>query len=115
MFELRSKNATGEPSHMRLKQLVPPIMAAAALSAGCGDTEGTGGKEGPLVPKGAVGGKLTIAQWPLYIDPGKHGTLAEFERDTGVDAKWVEEINDNVEFFGKLRPELERGESGGRD
>ena len=28
--------------------------------------------------------------------------------------KYVEEINDNVEFFGKVRPQLARGDSGGR-
>src|SRR3712207_4505128 len=28
--------------------------------------------------------------------------------------KYVEEINDNVEFYAKLRPLLQRGESGGR-
>ena len=59
-------------------------------------------------------GELTISQWPLYIDPGKRGTIAEFEETTGVDVKYVEEINDNNEFFGKLRPLLERGDTGGR-
>jgi spermidine/putrescine transport system substrate-binding protein len=90
---------------------------AALLAAGCGtDEEPTGGDKaaGPVVPKGKVEGSLTISQWPLYVDPGKRGTVAEFENATGVKVKYIEEINDNAEFFGKLRPQLERGDSGGR-
>ena len=53
---------------------------------------------------GPVEGKLTISQWPLYIDPGKNGTIAQFEGDTGVDVNYVEDINDNQAFFGKIQP-----------
>ena len=92
-------------------------IAAMLVAAGCGTDEPPAkGDEAsaPVVPKGSVKGDLTIAQWPLYIDPGKRGTIAEFEKATGVDVKYVEEINDNAEFFGKLRPQLERGDSGDR-
>jgi spermidine/putrescine transport system substrate-binding protein len=61
-----------------------------------------------------VKGAMTISQWPLYIDPGRHGTIKEFERASGVTVKYIEEINDNAEFYGKLRPVLARGDSGGR-
>src|SRR3954467_4209051 len=100
--------------------LVKPALvlaAVAVVAAGCGssDNQATGKKdEAPTVAKGPVRGNMTISQWPLYIDPGKKGTVAEFERDTGVSVKYVEDINDNVEFFGKLRPQLARGQSGGR-
>ncbi|MEA2365334.1 MAG: spermidine/putrescine transport system substrate-binding protein [Thermoleophilaceae bacterium] len=90
---------------------------ASLAAAGCGTDEPTatsGDEKAPVVKKGEVGGKLTISQWPLYIDPGKRGTIAEFEKASGVDVKYVEEINDNNEFFGKLRPLLERGDTGGR-
>lgn len=63
---------------------------------------------------GPVQGELTISQWPFYIDPGQNGTVADFERDTGVDVNYSEEINDNQQFFGKLQPLLDRGDSGGR-
>ncbi len=102
---------------MRLRKLVPAViaLALAALAAGCGgDDDGASGNEGPVVPKGDVNGSFTFSNWPYYIDPGKKGTLADFERDTGVKVKYVEDINDNVEFFGKLRPQLERGDSGNR-
>ena len=77
-----------------------------------GDCSTTGGQQ--LVPAGQAGDELTISQWPLYIDPGKDGTVAQFERDTGVDVKYVEDINDNSAFFAKIQPLLQEGESGGR-
>src|SRR3954453_14889770 len=94
-------------------------LAVAATAAGCG---GGGGIESQSKGSGeqadaggAVEGKLTISQWPLYIDPGKDGTVAQFETDTGVDVDYIEDVNDNLAFFGKLQPQLERGDSGGRD
>jgi spermidine/putrescine transport system substrate-binding protein len=90
----------------------------AALVAACGDSGIEGGATADVqtVPaaKGEPSGEVTISQWPLYVDPGKDGTVAEFEDKTGVDVKWVEDINDNVEFFGKMQPLLAKGESGGR-
>ena len=89
-----------------------------ALLAGCGsdDTVG-GGSDDPVETadaSGPVEGELTISQWPFFIDPGKNGTVADFEAETGVEVKYLEDINDNQQFFGKLQPLLENGESGGR-
>jgi spermidine/putrescine transport system substrate-binding protein len=96
------------------------VAALAALIAGCGTDSGIEGSstaDVQTVPAADAPpqGKLTISQWPLYVDPGKDGTVAEFENKTGVDVKWIEEINDNAEIFGKLQPLLAKGESGGRD
>jgi spermidine/putrescine transport system substrate-binding protein len=91
------------------------LALVAVLGSGCGTDESEADKkEAPVVEKGPVKGSLTISQWPLYIDPGKNGTIREFEDKTGVKVDYLEEINDNVEIFGKLRPMLERGDSGGR-
>jgi spermidine/putrescine transport system substrate-binding protein len=81
---------------------------------GCGEEGGKSAKEAPVAKSGPAKGSLTISQWPLYIDPGKKGTIAEFERKTGVDVKYIEDINDNAEFYGKLHPMLVRGDSGDR-
>src|SRR3954447_14180474 len=95
------------------------VAASAALATGCGGGGGIeGGSSGPAQRadvSGPVQGKLTISQWPLYVDPGKNGTVAEFEKKTGVQVHYIEDINDNNEFFGKLQPQLAKGESGGRD
>ena len=93
------------------------LMASLALAA-CGDDDGIeGGSDAadvPTAPAGPVEGELTVSNWPLYIDKGEENTIAEFEAETGVTVKYIEDINDNVEFFGKMRPILEQGESGGR-
>jgi spermidine/putrescine transport system substrate-binding protein len=97
-------------------------VAVLALSLGlaaCGGGGGGGGssEDAPTAKAGPVKGELTISNWPGYIDPGEdgeEGTIAEFEKETGVNVKYIEDVNDNEEFFGKLSPQLERGESGGR-
>lgn len=92
------------------------VLALALGLAACGDdTVGGGGNgEVTIAKAGPVKGNLTISNWPGYIDPGKGGTVAEFEEETGVGVEYIEDINDNEAFFGKLQPQLEQGQSGGR-
>ncbi len=100
-----------------MKSRFAVILLFVGLAAGCGDDLG-GGNDDPVQiadASGPVEGELTISQWPLFIDPGGQGTIAEFEAETGVEVKYVEDINDNQQFLGKIRPLLENGEAGGRD
>ena len=92
------------------------LLLIAGLFAGCGGSaiEASNTQAEEVDASGPVEGKLTISQWPLYIDPGKDGTLAEYEKASGVNVDWVEDINDNTQYFGKMQPLLSRGESGGR-
>ncbi|MFF7476051.1 extracellular solute-binding protein [Streptomyces sp. NPDC008092] len=64
--------------------------------------------------------RLVFANWPLYIDvdddnPNKRPTLDAFEKSTGISVDYIEEINDNDEFFGKISPALMNHQSTGRD
>lgn len=64
--------------------------------------------------------RLTWANWPLYIDTDdadtkKRPTLDAFEKRTGIAVDYVEEINDNDEFFGKISPSLMNHQQTGRD
>ncbi|MFI9243267.1 PotD/PotF family extracellular solute-binding protein [Streptomyces sp. NPDC053086] len=64
--------------------------------------------------------RLTWANWPLYIDtdddnPNRRPTLEGFGKRTGISVDYVEEINDNDEFFGKISPSLMNHQSTGRD
>ena len=68
-----------------------------------------------IAESGPVEGELTVSNWPGYIDPGKNGSVAEFEEQTGATVKYIEDINSNLQFFGKMQPLLDQGESGGRD
>ena len=38
----------------------------------------------------------------------------KFTERTGVEVEYIEDVNDNAAFFGKVQPQLDQGESGGR-
>ncbi|MEU7645921.1 polyamine ABC transporter substrate-binding protein [Streptomyces huasconensis] len=64
--------------------------------------------------------RLTFANWPLYIDTDdqdktRRPSLEAFEKRTGIDVRYTEEINDNDEFFGKISPSLMNHQDTGRD
>jgi len=99
--------------------MVAMLVAVAALALGlaaCGGGAGGGGNGGEttVAEGGKAKGELTISNWPGYIDPGKNGTVARFEDSSGVKVDYIEDINSNDAFFGKLQPQLEQGQSGGR-
>jgi len=94
---------------------VAALVLAIGIAACGGDTVGGGNEAEVTTAKpGPAEGKLTISNWPGYIDPGKDGTVAEFEKDSGIGVDYIEDVNDNESFFGKMQPQLEQGQSGGR-
>ena len=69
---------------------------------------------------GSEAGKtLTISNWPLYIDVDektkKRPTIEQFQKKYGIKVKYIEDVNDNATFFGKIQGALSRGSSTGRD
>jgi spermidine/putrescine transport system substrate-binding protein len=100
----------------RLVAALVVFVLALGLAACGDDTVGGGGNSEDVstAEAGKATGDLTISNWPGYIDPGPKGTVAEFEQETGVKVDYIEDINSNDGFFGKLQPQLEQGESGGR-
>ncbi len=112
------KEAT-EQMKAKLTAAIAVLVGALALAACGGDgggglesgSEDTNTEDIPTAQGGEPSGELTISNWPLYIDKE---TVPNFEEETGVSTKYIEDINDNTEFFGKLRPQLAQGESGGR-
>ncbi len=61
---------------------------------------------------GETGGKLSVLNWPLYIDKKSKGL---FEDETGVDLKYSESLNDNNEFFAKYQRQFSQDEYPGFD
>jgi spermidine/putrescine transport system substrate-binding protein len=92
------------------------LAATIALTAcGGGDSVGGGDSGDVTVAKaGTPSGSVLISNWPGYVDPGAKGTVAEFDQATGVSTDYKEDVNDNVVFFNKLKPQLDQGSSGGR-
>ncbi len=62
---------------------------------------------------------LSFSNWPLYIDiddkTKKKPTLDKFIASSGIQVKYTEDVNDNDEFFGKVRNQLAAGQDTGRD
>jgi len=113
-------NATNTTRVARPRVVLAALLAVVAVFAiaACGDggdSVGGGSDSGTEVAKsGPVEGEITISNWPGYMDTGSRNTVAEFQDKTGVKVDYVEDVNDNAEFFGKLQPQLEEGKSGGR-
>ncbi len=91
------------------------VLALAACGGGGGGTVG-GANEGPTqtAQGGKATGDMTFSNWPGYIDPGSNGTVARFDKTSGVHVKYIEDVNDNNQFFGKMQPLLQQGQAGGR-
>ena len=96
-------------------------LSAMSLLAACGGDDLGGGtkEEAKKISGGKVGGTLAFSNWPLYIDINdktkERPTINAFEKEYGAKVKYTEEINDNNEFFGKVRQQYAQGDSGGRD
>src|SRR3954451_21542700 len=94
------------------------MSSAGTLLAACGGVKGTDkggpGKTTATHPQVAVK-QLNFSNWPYYMDP-KRNVLKEWSKaHNGAHVKYVEEINDLDEFFGKVRQQLQRGETLNRD
>lgn len=81
--------------------------AGASMLAACGGDDGDGASGGGSDEK-----ILNFANWPLYIDTKRvdgeksYPTLEAFEQETGIDVNYSEPVNDNEEYFAKIRPIL---------
>ncbi|MEA2448580.1 MAG: spermidine/putrescine transport system substrate-binding protein [Thermoleophilaceae bacterium] len=93
------------------------MSSAGTLLAACGGTKGTNTNDPTKAvsgnhPKTKIG-EIDFSNWQLYIDKA---TIPDFEKQyPGSKVKYTEDINDNEEFFGKVRQQLQRGDSIDRD
>jgi spermidine/putrescine transport system substrate-binding protein len=115
--------------HLTRRELLErAALGGAALSlpgflAACGGDgiEGAATTTAPATTQAAreLADKLTISNWPLYIDidekTKKRPTLDQFTADTGVEVDYIEDVNDNDEWFGKNQAALRQGKAIGRD
>jgi spermidine/putrescine transport system substrate-binding protein len=90
-----------------------PGILAACGSSGSKASEGTTSVEQKLAKT------LNFSNWTLYMDVNKKKktfpSLIAFQKKTGVHVNYMEDINDNASFFGKIQGPLSRGQSIHRD
>ncbi len=61
--------------------------------------------------------RLLVSNWPGYIDPRRFedNTRDLFERETGIKVRYTDDVNDNAEFYAKVRSQLGSCEAIDRD
>ncbi len=82
-----------------------------AVLAACGSSD-SDTSSGPATTAGQSDSKLRISNWPLYID---EDTVPNFQDASGLSVAYTEDVNDNEEYFAKIREPLSRGEDIGAD
>ncbi len=97
------------------------VLSLPAFLAACGGggIDSTATTVGTTTAGGSVKDTLTISNWPLYIDidekTKKRPTLDQFTKATGIKVDYIEDVNDNDQWFGKNQAALAKGQSVKRD
>ncbi len=107
-------------SRRRLLQ-VAGISSVAVAAAACG----TGGDDGTAsegsAPQDVSDTEKTVdwSNWVEYMDidedTGAYPTLERFQEESGISVNYTEDVNDNNEFYAKVRTQLEQGQDIDRD
>jgi spermidine/putrescine transport system substrate-binding protein len=112
--------ARASMSRRRLLQAAG-IGGVAVAAAACG--AGGGGDSAPTASapedKSETEKVVLWSNWVEYLDidedTGGYPTLERFQEQTGISVSYNEDINDNNEFYAKVRAQLEQGQSIDRD
>jgi spermidine/putrescine transport system substrate-binding protein len=91
----------------------------AMAAAACGTGGGTSGDVATQEDQSERSKTINWSNWPLYIDvdedSGVRPSLDAFTAATGIAVVYNEDVNDNNEFYAKVRTQLEQGQDIGRD
>jgi spermidine/putrescine transport system substrate-binding protein len=92
------------------------VLTLPGLLAACGGSSKAGA--GSTVSH-KLAKTLHFSNWTLYMDTNNkthtNPSLVQFQKKYGVHVDYVEDINDNASFFGKIQGALSRGQSIHRD
>lgn len=95
----------------------PPPTAAGTAPATAGATGAPSAT--PEAPVPTPAGEVVFGNWPAYMQfsrrTGSFPMIDKFEQDTGIDATYLEDVNDNSEFFNIIQPDLALGNHTGYD
>jgi spermidine/putrescine transport system substrate-binding protein len=93
------------------------IAAALALAA-CSTGGGEKAKPTAAADKSDTDKTLNWANWASYIDEdddGNYPTLVEFTKQTGIDVKYLVDVDDNNSYYAKVKDQLALGQDIGAD
>jgi spermidine/putrescine transport system substrate-binding protein len=93
------------------------VLTVPGLLAACGGEEKSA--ETAAAKDRTLSKTLRFSNWTLYIDidekTKKRPTLEQFKQKYGTTVRYVEDVNDNASYFGKIQGPLSRGQSIDRD
>ena len=116
--EMGARQGLSRRGVLRMSGASALALGGASVLASCG-TEGTTQTESTCTSEDLSTTQQTLAfsNWPLYIDEkGKRlPTLEKFEKQSGIDVSYATDVNDNNQFFAKVRNQLGACEPTGRD
>ncbi len=105
-------------SRRRLLQ-VAGIGGAAMVASACGTSSGGSTEASAAEDRSDTEMLVNWSNWPSYLDvddeTGTYPTLEAFKSSTGINVVYTDDVNDNNEFFAKVRTQLEQGQDIGRD
>ncbi|WP_061964012.1 ABC transporter substrate-binding protein [Demequina aurantiaca] len=93
-------------------------IAAFAFLSGRGGGGGSATADCVTTDLSASEPTLAVSNWPEYIDvdDGDYvSTLTQFQEDSGLQVTYTPDVNDNLEFFAKVRNQLGACQPTGRD
>ena len=107
-------------SRRRLLQAAGIGGAAMAVAAcGTGGDSASSGEAAAAEDLSDSAKVVNWSNWPSYLDindeTGERPTLLAFQEQTGISVTYTEDVNDNNEFFAKVRTQLEQGQPIDRD
>ena len=101
------------------------LSGAALMAAACGAGGNASGGSTAQASAAAAEDKsdaekvVNWSNWPLYLDideeSGQYPSLEMFKEQSGISVTYTEDVNDNNEFYAKVRTQLEQGQDIGRD
>ena len=104
---------------LRRAALGGSLLTLPGILAACGGDDGGEAAGTTTTAQKELAKTLRFSNWTLYIDRDektkKSPTLEQFKKKTGTTVKYVEDINDNATYFGKIQRPLSQGQSIDRD
>ena len=88
----------------------PSLLAACGGGDDGGGTAAGSGTAPEFTP--TTSDSLRISNWPFYID---EETVGLFEEESGLSVTYTEDVNDNEEYFSRIREPLSRNQDIGAD